>query len=57
MLEEKFYKRITKIGRKVTGITKLIKNDHTRKDDFALVTNPSSAHVTDGHETAIQYLQ
>ena len=40
----------------VTGMMKPIKDDHTRKDDFAPVTNPSSAHVTDDHETAIQYL-
>ena len=42
---------------KLTGMMKPIKDNHTRKDDFALVTNPSSANVTDDHEIAIQYLQ
>ena len=34
-----------------------IKDEHSRKDDFAAVTNLGNAHVIDEHKIAIQYLQ
>ena len=39
------------------GMTKPIKDDRTRKDDFAPMTRSGNAHITDDHKTAIQYLQ
>ena len=41
----------------VTGMTRPIKDENSRKDDFTPVTNPSNAHVIDEHKIAIQYLQ
>ena len=41
----------------MTGMTRPIKDEHIRKDDFALVTNLGNAHVIDEHKTVIQYLQ
>ena len=41
----------------MTGMTKPIVDDHTRKDDFTPMTRSSNAHVAEDHETAIQYLQ
>ena len=41
----------------VIGMMKPIADDHTRKDDFTLMTRSSNAHVAKDHETAIQYLQ
>ena len=41
----------------LTGMTKPVKDDHTRKDDFTPVTRSGNAHVANDHETAIQYLQ
>ena len=41
----------------LTGMTRPIKDEHIRKDDFASVTNPGNAHLIDEHKTTIQYLQ
>ena len=41
----------------MTGMTRPIKDEHIRKDDFAPVTNLGNAHVIDEHKTVIQYLQ
>ena len=38
-------------------MTRPIKDEHIRKDNFAPVANPSNAHLIDEHKTAIQYLQ
>ena len=38
-------------------MTRTIKDEHSKKDDFAAVTNPGNAHVIDEHKIAIQYLQ
>ena len=37
----------------LTGMTRPIKDEHIRKDDFAPVTNPGNAHVIDEYKTAI----
>ena len=41
----------------LTGMMRPIKDEHSREDDFAPVTNPGNAHVIDKHKIAIQYLQ
>ena len=39
------------------GMTRPIKDEHSREDDITPVTNPDNAHVIDRHKVAIQYLQ
>ena len=41
----------------LTGMTRPIRDEHSREDDVTPVTNPDNARVTDEHKVAIQYLQ
>ena len=41
----------------LTGMTRPIKDEHSREDYVTPVTNPDNARVIDGHKVAIQYLQ
>ena len=41
----------------MTGMTRPIKDEHSREDDITPVTNPGNAHVINEHKIAIQYLQ
>ena len=38
-------------------MTRPIKDEHSRENDVAPVTNPDNARVIDGNKVAIQYLQ
>ena len=38
-------------------MTRLIRDEHIRKDDLAPETNPGNAHIIDEYKAAIQYLQ
>ena len=46
-----------RIGGQLTGLTRSIKDEHSRADDVTPKTSPSNTHITDEHRVAIQCLQ